>query len=87
MPYVDTPVNSSSILDNLLYFAVLSLLHGAPVFICPELQATAISAIVVSSLSLVSVLSLLSLLSLAVDTFNSSCLSPFNSLLLLFYKW
>ena len=51
MPYVDTPVNSSSILDNLLYFAVLSLLHGAPVFICPELQATAISAIVVSSLS------------------------------------
>ena len=35
--------------NNLLYFAILSVLHGAPDFICPIFVATAISAIVVSS--------------------------------------
>ena len=43
--------NSFSIFNNLLYFATLSVLHGAPVFICPAFVATAISAIVVSSVS------------------------------------
>lgn len=37
--------------NNLLYFATLSVLHGAPVFICPAFTPTAISAIVVSSVS------------------------------------
>ena len=43
--------NSCSIYNNLLYFATLSVLHGAPVLICPAFTATAISAIVVSSVS------------------------------------
>ena len=37
--------------NSLLYFATLSVLQGAPVFICPAFVATAISAIVVSSVS------------------------------------
>ena len=41
----------SSILNNWLYFAVRSPLHGAPVLIYPVFKATAKSAIVVSSLS------------------------------------
>ena len=44
-------MSSFSIFNNLLYFATLSVLHGAPVFICPAFVATAISAIVVSSVS------------------------------------
>lgn len=43
--------NSASILSNLLYFATLSVLHGAPVLICPAFVATATSASVVSSVS------------------------------------
>ena len=43
--------NSSSIFNNLLYFATLSVLHGAPVFNCPAFVATATSARVVSSVS------------------------------------
>ena len=41
----------SSIRSNSLYFAVRSPLQGAPVLICPQLKATAISAIMVSSVS------------------------------------
>ena len=40
-----------SILNNLLYFATLSLLFGAPVFICPDDTPTAKSDMVVSSVS------------------------------------
>jgi len=43
--------NSSSILNNWLYFAFLSLLAGAPVLISSAPRATEISAIVVSSVS------------------------------------
>ena len=49
--YTDTSPNSSSILNNWLYLATRSDLEGAPVFICPEFVATAISAIVASSVS------------------------------------
>ena len=38
-------------LRSLLYFATLSVLHGAPVLICPAFVATATSARVVSSVS------------------------------------
>ena len=41
--------NSSSIANNLLYFAILSVLDIEPVLICPVFKATARSAIVVSS--------------------------------------
>ena len=37
--------------NSLLYFATLSVLHGAPVLICPAFIATATSASVVSSVS------------------------------------
>ena len=42
---------SCSIQSNLLYFAILSDLQGAPVLICPTPNPTARSAIVVSSVS------------------------------------
>ena len=38
-------------LISLLYLATLSVLHGAPVLICPAFVATATSASVVSSVS------------------------------------
>lgn len=40
-----------SMFNSLLYFATLSVLQGAPVFIWPAFTATAKSAIVVSSVS------------------------------------
>ena len=43
--------NASSILNNWLYFAVLSVLDRDPVLICPAETATDKSAIVVSSVS------------------------------------
>ena len=43
--------NSSSMFSKRLYFATRSVLHGAPVFICPAFVATATSANVVSSVS------------------------------------
>ncbi len=43
--------NSSSIRNNWLYFAILSLREAEPVLICPVLSATAKSAIVLSSVS------------------------------------
>ncbi len=43
--------SSSSILNNWLYLANLSLLQGAPVLIYPEQSPTAISAINESSVS------------------------------------
>ncbi len=43
--------NCSSILNNWLYFATRSDRDGAPVLICPQLVATAKSAMVVSSVS------------------------------------
>lgn len=46
-----TSPNSFSIFRSLLYFATLSVLHGAPVLICPAFVATATSASVVSSVS------------------------------------
>ena len=49
--YIAISSNSFSIFNNLLYFATLSVLHGAPVFICPAFVATATSANVVSSVS------------------------------------
>ena len=48
---IATSPSSSSMFSNLLYFATLSVLQGAPVFICPAFVATATSAIVVSSVS------------------------------------
>ena len=41
--------NSSSILNNWLYLAILSVLEVDPVLICPAFVATAMSAIVASS--------------------------------------
>ena len=49
--YVDSNPSSSSILSKRLYFATLSDLAGAPVFICPDEVPTDKSAIVVSSVS------------------------------------
>jgi len=49
--YCATDPNSSSILSNWLYLAILSVLEVEPVFICPALVATATSAIVASSVS------------------------------------
>ena len=43
--------NSCSIFNNLLYFATLSVLQGAPVFICPAFIATLKSAMLTSSVS------------------------------------
>ena len=43
--------NSSSMRSSWLYFATRSLRQGAPVLIWPVLQATARSAMVVSSVS------------------------------------
>ena len=37
--------------NNLLYLETLSVLHGAPVFICPAFTPTAMSAMVVSYVS------------------------------------
>ena len=51
LPYLATSDKSFSIFNNLLYFATLSVLQGAPVFICPAFVATATSAKVVSSVS------------------------------------
>ena len=42
---------SASIQSNLLYFATLSDLQGAPVLICPVPKPTQRSAIVLSSVS------------------------------------
>ena len=49
--YIANSPKSCSILSSLLYFATLSVLHGAPVLICPAFVATATSANVVSSVS------------------------------------
>ena len=49
--YIAKSPNSASMFNSLLYFATLSVLHGAPVFICPAFVATATSASVVSSVS------------------------------------
>jgi len=49
--YIDDLLSFSSILSNRLYFATLSDLAGAPVFIWLEPVPTAKSAIVVSSVS------------------------------------
>ena len=49
--YVDSNPSSSSILSKRLYFATLSDLAGAPVFIWPDDVPTDKSAIVVSSVS------------------------------------
>lgn len=50
-PYFATEPSSSSIRISWLYLAIRSVREREPVFICPELVATAISAIVVSSVS------------------------------------
>lgn len=49
--YFITYYISSSMYSNLLYLETLSVLQGAPVFIWPAFTPTAISAIVVSSVS------------------------------------
>ena len=49
--YWATSPNWFSIFNNLLYFATLSVLHGAPVLICPAFVATATSAKQTSSVS------------------------------------
>src|SRR3989338_8649783 len=51
VPYLHLLPSSSSILRSWLYFAVLSALAGAPVFICPHPSATERSAMNVSSVS------------------------------------
>ena len=50
-PYLAPLPSKLSICKSLLYFATLSLRHGAPVFIKRAFVPTAISAIVVSSVS------------------------------------
>ena len=50
-PYTARLPNSSSMRSNWLYFAIRSLRLSEPVLICPLLVATAISAMVASSVS------------------------------------
>src|SRR3954465_12397110 len=50
-PYVARSPSCSSMRMSWLYLATRSLRAGAPVLICPQLVATAMSAIVLSSVS------------------------------------
>ena len=50
-PYTARLPNSSSMRSNWLYFAIRSLRLSEPVLICPLLVATAMSAMVASSVS------------------------------------
>ena len=50
-PYFAVSPSSSSMRMSWLYLAMRSVRESEPVFICPELVATAISAMVVSSVS------------------------------------